>query len=139
MSNLTIQQKLRAMGGYFDNETETQISCKYVADYIDTLQAEIYALRAKVASADVLVEAFRKEQSSMIRLAAEMAMKKNMPDVEQVEFSVNIPKKSWRSIMRMCANSTQQCNDWSYKLRGNADRLSALATYDKLREGSDDL
>lgn len=95
---------------------------------------EIQTLRAKVALVDVLVEALRKEQSAMIALAAEMAVKKNMPDVEYVKFSVNIPKKSWRSIMKMCANSTQQCNDWSYKLRGIADRLSALATYDKLSE-----
>lgn len=52
MSNLTIQQKLRAMGGYFDNATETQISCKDVADYIDALQAELAALRQQLASSE---------------------------------------------------------------------------------------
>ena len=52
MSNLTIQQKLRAMGGYFDNATETQISCKYVADYIDALQSELDALRQQLASSE---------------------------------------------------------------------------------------
>ena len=52
MSNLTIQQKLRAMGGYFDNATETQISCKDVADYIDALQAELESLRQQLASSE---------------------------------------------------------------------------------------
>jgi hypothetical protein len=59
--------------------------------------------------------------SKLIKLAAQMAMKQNMPDVEHVEYSVNIPKKSWRSIRKMCTKSTQQCNDWSYELRKIAD------------------
>lgn len=64
--------------------------------------------------------------SALIKLAAEMAMKRNMPDVEQVVYSVNIPKKTWRSLKKMFIKSTQQCNDWAYELRKNIDLLYAV-------------
>jgi hypothetical protein len=64
-------------------------------------------------------------RSAMFKLAAQMAMKQNMPEVEHVNYSVNIPKKSWRSIQKMCSKSTQQCNDWSYELRQAIDKVSS--------------
>jgi hypothetical protein len=70
-------------------------------------------------------EAMKRQSGELIKIAAQMAMKQNMPDVEHVAYSVNIPKKSWRSIIKMCAKSSQQCNDWSYELRKIADNISA--------------
>jgi hypothetical protein len=70
-------------------------------------------------------EDLRKQRDDLIIMAGKIAMKLNMPDVDQVAYSNAIPKKSWRSIIRMCSKSSQQCNDWSYELRKIADNISA--------------
>jgi hypothetical protein len=91
------------------------------------LREAIAAYDAKPADDTITVSKAEWEvvRSAMFKLAAQMAMKQNMPEVEHVNYSVNIPKKSWRSIQKMCSKSTQQCNDWSYELRQAIDKVSA--------------
>lgn len=66
--------------------------------------------------------------SQLIHIAAQLAMKQSMPDVEMVEYSVNIPKKSWRSISRMNHRAYEQCNEWAIGLRQIADNMQVAIT-----------
>jgi hypothetical protein len=100
----------------------------FYSSHIPSKHQDLQPLYISPPSVEVLLEALRKESPKLIKLAAQMAMKQNMPDVEHVTHSVNIPKKSWKSIHRMCIKSTQQCNEWSIELRGIFDALNAYSS-----------
>jgi hypothetical protein len=94
------------------------------AGYIYRLRDAINTYKPADETISVSKGEWEAARSTMFKLAAQMAMKQNMPDVDQVTHSVNIPKKSWRSIHKMCCKSTQQCNDWAYELRQAIDKIT---------------
>lgn len=73
-------------------------------------------------------DALKQCTSKLVKIAAQLAMKQSMPDVENVEYSVNIPKKSWRSISKMNHKAYEQCNDWAIELRSIFDEITNAPT-----------
>ena len=70
-------------------------------------------------------EAMREAQSKLIKIAAQMAMRLGMPDVDNVPFSPGVPKKVWRSLNLANAKAESQCGEWAIQCREIYDAWQA--------------
>lgn len=62
-------------------------------------------------------------RNKLIKLAAEMAMRSNMPSpfFDDWNFSKNITKKDARNVLNKAKKADEQCRDWAVRLRAIID------------------
>lgn len=77
----------------------------------------------------------KRMKARLIELAAQMALRKGMPDPDSWPgWGPRVPQKLWRAARDECDRARDQCADWAYELRKITDARKGRLTPDPALE-----